>query len=117
MTPSARWPAAWSTWFYDEDAAAAAEEHFDRLHIDHRPPEEIEEATFAAENGAVHVPALVAELFGGSRSEARRLLGQGGIKLDGVALGADDQDVPAERLDGAILQVGKRRFRRLRQAG
>jgi tyrosyl-tRNA synthetase len=105
------------TKFYDADAAQAAEEHFDRLHIDHRPPEDIEEATFAPENGAVHLPALVAELFGGSRSEARRLLGQGGIKLDGVALGAEDQDVAAERLDGAILQVGKRRFRRLRQAG
>jgi tyrosyl-tRNA synthetase len=103
-------------WFHGDDAARAAEEHFDRVHIEHRPPEDLEEATFAAGNGAVHVPALVAELFGGSRSEARRLLGQGGIKLDGVPLGVDDQDLPAERLDGAVLQVGKRRFRRLRQA-
>jgi hypothetical protein len=36
------------------------------------------------------------------------------VRLDGEPLGADDQDLPAERLDGAILQVGKRRFRKLR---
>ena len=52
--------------------------------------------------------------FGISRSEARRLLAQGGVRLDGEPLGADDLDVPADRLDGAVLQVGKRRFRRLR---
>jgi tyrosyl-tRNA synthetase len=54
--------------------------------------------------------------FGVSRSEGRRLLAQGGVRLDGEALSADDQDLPAERLDGALLQVGKRRFRRMRRA-
>jgi hypothetical protein len=39
------------------------------------------------------------------------------VKVDGEALGADEQDVAAERLDGAVLQVGKRRFKRLRRAG
>jgi tyrosyl-tRNA synthetase len=102
--------------FHDEDAAVEAERHFDRLHIEHQPPDEIEEATFASQNGEVHVPALIAEVFGGSRSEARRLLEQGGVRLDGEALGPEDQDVAADRLDGAVLQVGKRRFRRLRMA-
>jgi hypothetical protein len=36
------------------------------------------------------------------------------VRLDGEPLGAEEQDLPAERLDGAVLQVGKRRFRRLR---
>ena len=103
------------TRFHSADAAAAAERHFDRLHVEHRPPEAVEEAAFESANGTVHLPALIAELFGGSRSDARRLLGQGGVRLDGEQLGADDQDLPAERLDGAILQVGKRRFRRLRR--
>jgi len=102
--------------FHDEAAAAAAEEAFDRVHVEHRAPEEVEEALLPAGDGSVHLPALIAELFGGSRSEARRLLGQGGVRLDGRALGADDQDLPAEELDGALLQVGKRRFRRLRRA-
>jgi tyrosyl-tRNA synthetase len=103
--------------FWGADAAARAEEHFDRVFVRRDVPEDIEEASFAAANGTVHVPALIAETFGGSRSDARRILAQGGVKLDGTALGPDEQDVPADRLDGAVLQVGKRRFRRLRRAG
>lgn len=62
----------------------------------------------------VHVPALIADAFGMSRSEARRLIDQGGVSLDEQALAAGDKDLPAERLDGAVLRVGKRRFRKLR---
>ena len=61
----------------------------------------------------MHLPALIAEAFGLSRSEARRLLAQGGVKLDGSEL--DALDVPADQLDGVVLQVGKRRFKRLRK--
>jgi tyrosyl-tRNA synthetase len=100
--------------YHGEAAAEAAERHFDRLHVEHREPEDIKEAYFAASDGAVHLPALIAELFGGSRSDARRLLAQGGVRLDGEPLGPEDQDLPAARLDGAVLQVGRRRFRRLR---
>ncbi len=104
--------------FHDDAAAAAASRReFDRVHIEHRPPEEIEEAAFeAGDDGTVHLPALMATAFGVSRSEARRLLEQGGVRLDGEPLGGGDQDLPAARLDGVVLQVGKRRFRRLRQA-
>jgi tyrosyl-tRNA synthetase len=102
--------------FWDAGAAEAAASHFERVFVRHDIPEDLEEAEFAPANGTVHVPALIAETFGGSRSEARRLLAQGGVKIDGEALGADEQDVPADRLDGAVLQVGKRRFRRLRRA-
>ena len=48
------------------------------------------------------------------RSDARRMLTQGGVKLDGEPLAGEDLDLPRERLDGAVLQVGKRHFRRLR---
>jgi tyrosyl-tRNA synthetase len=99
---------------HGEDAARAAEEHFDRLHVTREIPDEIEDLTIAAENGSAHVPAVLRDAFGISSSEARRLLAQGGVKLDGEALGADDLELPAERLDGRVLQVGKRRFRRLR---
>jgi tyrosyl-tRNA synthetase len=102
--------------FHGEAAAQAAEEHFDRLHVEHRPPEEIEDAAFEPVNGRVHLPALMETLFGLSRSEGRRLLEQGGVRLDGEPLGTEEQDLPAERLDGAVLQVGKRRFRRLRRS-
>jgi tyrosyl-tRNA synthetase len=99
--------------YHGEAAAEAAERQFDRVHVEHLEPEDMEEASFAASDGVVHLPAVIAELFGGSRSDARRLLAQGGVRLDGKPLGPEDQDLPAERLDGAVLQVGRRRFRRL----
>jgi tyrosyl-tRNA synthetase len=98
--------------FHGPEAAADAERHFDRLHVEHRPPEEIDEAAFSADGGDVHLPALIADVFGGSRSDARRLLAQGGVRLDGEPVEA--VDLPAGDLDGRVLQVGRRRFRRLR---
>jgi tyrosyl-tRNA synthetase len=101
--------------FHGHQAAEQAERHFDRLHVEHRPPEEVEECTFEAGNGVVHIPTVLGDLFGMSTSEARRMLAQGGVRLDGSPLGAEELDLPADRLDGALLQVGKRRFRRLRR--
>jgi tyrosyl-tRNA synthetase len=100
--------------FHGADAADAAAREFERVHVRHQAPEEIEELSFEAVNGSVHLPALIAEGFGMSRSEARRTLAQGGVRLDGEPLAADDLDLPRARLDGAVLQVGKRHFRRLR---
>jgi tyrosyl-tRNA synthetase len=101
--------------YHGAEAAAAAEAAFDRLHVERALPEVVEEATLPP-GDPVHVPALVREHFGLSTSEARRLLGQGGLRLDGEQLGADDIDLPASRLDGAVLQVGKRRHKRFRAA-
>jgi tyrosyl-tRNA synthetase len=102
---------------HSAQAAADAAAHFERVFVQGDMPEQIEEATFAVADGTVHMPAVIAESFGGSRSDARRKLAQGAIKLDGHALGADDIDVAPDRLDGAVLQVGKRQFRRMRRAG
>jgi tyrosyl-tRNA synthetase len=104
--------------FYDEQAAQAAEEGFDRVHRDHRPPEEMPDATLPV-NGdgtdVVHLPKLLASAFGVSTSEARRALTQGGVKLDGEPVPAAPLDRPADELDGRVLQLGKRRFARLRR--
>ena len=84
--------------FHGPGAAEAAEQHFDRVHSDHRPPEEIEEVEVSRgglPDGVVHLPALLADHFGVSRSEARRLLGQGGVRLDGEPLGPGELDVEA----------------------
>jgi tyrosyl-tRNA synthetase len=97
--------------FHGAEAAAEAESGFDRVFVDRALPEEIEEALISA-NGAVHLPELIADLFGGSRSEARRTIEGGGVKLDGERVTAFD--LLASELDGRVLQVGKRRFRRLR---
>jgi tyrosyl-tRNA synthetase len=101
--------------FHGPDAADGAEEHFDTLHVRRELPDEIEEFAFPNGGERVHLPALLAEAFGVSRSEARRLLSQAGVKLDGQALDGSDLDVPPERLDGAVIQLGKRRFKRLRR--
>ena len=102
--------------FHGPEAALEAEAEFDRVFVEHRAPEEMDEHAFApaGDDGLVHVPALIADAVGGSRSEARRLLSQGAVKLDGERV--TDQDLPASVLDGAVLQVGKRQFRRLRAA-
>ncbi len=81
---------------------------------DHLQPD-CEDASFDVAGGTVHMPAVIADTFGGSRSDARRKLAQGAVKIDGEALGAADIDVAPERLDSAILQVGKRQFRRMRR--
>jgi tyrosyl-tRNA synthetase len=101
--------------YHDAAAAEAAEEHFERLFVRHEAPEDIPEAEIQA-NGEVHLPALLGELFGLSRSEGRRLLAQGGVKLDGDVLDGGELDLPPDMLDGKVLQVGKRRHRRLRIA-
>jgi tyrosyl-tRNA synthetase len=102
--------------FHGEDAAGAAEAHFDRVFKQHEAPEDMPEVRLP-EGDPVHMPALIRDAFGVSASEARRLLAQGGVKLDGQPLDGALLDVPAARLDGAIVQVGKRRFARLSRSG
>jgi tyrosyl-tRNA synthetase len=101
---------------HGEAAADAAEERFETVHVRRELPEQIDDFSFGA-NGeeAVHLPALLADAFGISRSEGRRMLAQEGVKLDGEILDDSALDVPAERLDGAVLQLGRRRFKRLRR--
>src|SRR4051794_32118509 len=95
--------------FHSAEAAAAAEAHFDRVHIDHGVPDDID--VLRLPGGPVHLPAVLADGFGVSRSEARRLLSANGVKVDGAPL--SDLDVDASDLGGKVLQVGKRQFRRI----
>jgi tyrosyl-tRNA synthetase len=98
---------------HGEEATGAAEAHFTRVVREGRPPDDISESELP-EGDPVHLPALVREIFGLSTSEARRLIAQGGVKLDDRVVG--DLDVPRSALEGALLQVGKRQFVRLRAA-
>ncbi len=101
-------------WLHSQDDAQAAEDHFDRVFVQRGLPEEIEDAHFECVEGMVHLPGLMASELGISRSEARRLIDQGGVTLDEVPLATGQHDVPCEQADGQILRVGRRRFRRLR---
>jgi tyrosyl-tRNA synthetase len=102
--------------FHSPAAADAAAAHFDRVFVQHALPEEIEDAGFSVTDGVVHMPALIADALGRTRSDARRMLAQGAVRLDGEPLGAKDLDLAPARLDGAVLQIGKRQFRRLRRS-
>jgi tyrosyl-tRNA synthetase len=102
-------------WLHSPADAQAAERHFDRVFVQRGVPEEIDDAPFqCGDDGTVHLPALIAREFGMSRSEARRVIDQGGVSLGEVALESGDHDVPCAEADGQILKVGRRRFRRLR---
>jgi tyrosyl-tRNA synthetase len=101
--------------FHGPDAARAAEEHFDRVHVRHEAPDDMPELEIASERQ--HLPQLLSESLGVSRSDVRRWLAQGGVKLNGEPLPADQLDLEPDGLDGAVLQVGKRQFRRLRVRG
>jgi len=93
------------------EAAQAAEEHFSRVVRRGEAPEDVPELALDGED-PVHLPKLIAEGgLAGSTSEARRLIGQGAVKLNGEAV--SELDLPREALAGALLQVGKRRFARL----
>ena len=104
--------------FHGEGAGKGAEEHFNRVFVQHAAPEEMPEVELGAYrgdgNGLVHLPRLIAGAFGLSSSEGRRLLQQGGVKLDGEPVAAEPLDLEVDSLDGHVLQVGKRRFCRLK---
>jgi tyrosyl-tRNA synthetase len=91
--------------------ARAAEEHFTSVVRRHEAPAEIPEAQLP-EGDPIHLPALLVSAVGvGSTSEARRLIAQGGVRVEGDVV--TDLDLPRERLAGAVVQVGRRRFARL----
>jgi tyrosyl-tRNA synthetase len=95
---------------HGEEAARAAEDHFTRVVREGRAPEDVPEVLLP--NGdPVHLPALLVELGVPSTSEARRLIAQGGVRVNGEAV--TDLDLPRATLAGALVQAGKRRYARL----
>ena len=99
--------------WHGDDGARVGEEHFTRVVRDGQAPEDVPELALPA-GETVHLPALLADAFGLSTSEGRRLIAQGGVKLDGEAV--LELDLPREQLSGCVLQAGKRRFVRLNEA-
>ena len=96
--------------YHGSEAARAAEEHFTRVVRERQVPADVPEAALPA-GDPVHLPGLLSQCFGLSTSEARRLIGQGGVKIQGETVAG--LDVPRSELVGAVVQAGKRRFVRL----
>jgi len=96
---------------HGDTAAKAAEEHFTQVVRRGEAPDDVPEIRLP-EGDPVHLPALIVEQMGVvSTSEARRLIAQGGVKVNGTP--AAGLDLPRASLAGALLQVGKRRFARV----
>ena len=96
---------------WGDEGARAAEEHFTRVVREGGAPDQVPDVALP-DGDPVHLPALLVDQMGvSSTSEARRLIQQGGVKLNGAP--TVDLDIGREALAGALLQVGKRRFARL----
>lgn len=97
--------------YHDEQAARDAEAAFDRLFREREAPDEVAEHRLGSDD-PVSMPALLREAgLVESGGEARRMLQQQAVKLDGELVSADQ--LARSELVGKILQVGKRRFVRL----
>jgi len=95
---------------WGDDGAARAEQHFTRVVREGSAPADVPD--FPLPDGdPVHLPAVIAQAFGLSTSDARRLIAQGGVRLDGDTV--EELDIGRDRLAGALVQAGKRRFARL----
>jgi tyrosyl-tRNA synthetase len=100
--------------YYDADAARAASDEFDRVFAARQLPSDMPTVDLSAEvkDGKVWiVRAMVAAGFCATNGEARRLVRQGGVRLDDEVI--SDESAELEIREGAVLNVGKRRFARL----
>ena len=106
--------------YHGSGAGGEAERRFDRVHRERQVPERIEEAEIPAEaakgkDGLIWLPQLMATLgLAPSKSAARRLIEQGGVRLDGEKVTDHSAEYPLGELKGKVLQVSRRRFLRLR---
>jgi tyrosyl-tRNA synthetase len=96
--------------YWGDAAAVEAEAAFDKVFRHGGTPDEIEDFTLPA-GDIVQMSALVRDVSGESGSEARRLLAQGAVRLDGDVV--EDGEMARDDLTGRVLKVGKRRFVRL----
>jgi tyrosyl-tRNA synthetase len=105
------------TLYHSAAAAADARAHFDRVFKEKDRPDVIPDAPIpetALREGTVWLPRLLTELgLAASNGEARRLISQGGVKLDDVTLTDPAAEMEPQDLHGKVLQVGKRKFVRV----
>ena len=96
--------------YWGEGSGTEAESEFDQVFKHHGVPDEISEHQLTPDE-TVNMPALIRDIFDISGAEARRMLSQGAVKIDGKAI--TDQEMARAELIGVVLKVGKRRFARL----
>jgi tyrosyl-tRNA synthetase len=101
--------------YHSEREARAAEEEFDRIFVQGKLPDKIEECRIEAEGGGVGILDLLTETkLASSKGEARRLIEQGGVSIDDVRVTDSNLTVPISK--GVIVKVGKRKFLKVTKA-
>jgi tyrosyl-tRNA synthetase len=100
--------------FHGAGAGEAAEREWDHVHREREAPDEMPEVAWPRDGEVVHLPALLKRAFAVSTSEARRAIAQGGVKIDGEPVPDGMLDLGTDQLDGKVIQLGKRRFARVR---
>jgi tyrosyl-tRNA synthetase len=93
---------------HGEEGVRRGEEHFTRVVREGRAPDEAEIPEVTVDGGSVFLPELLSGQFGQSNSHWRRVIEQGGVRIDGEPV--RELEVPAERLAGTLIQAGKRQF-------
>ena len=99
-----------SRW-HGEEGARQGEGHFTRVVREHQAPEAVDEVVLSRNEEHIHLPAFLAHQLGESSSHWRRVIDQGGVKLDGRPV--EGYDLLLSEAEGAVLQAGKRHFMRL----
>jgi tyrosyl-tRNA synthetase len=93
---------------HGEEGVRRGEDHFTRVVREGRAPDEAEIPTASVDGGSVYLPQLLSDQFGQSNSHWRRVIEQGGVKIDGEPV--SELELPAEQLAGSVIQAGKRQF-------
>jgi tyrosyl-tRNA synthetase len=100
--------------YHTAELATKAEEEFDRIFVDKTLPDEVEEFRLKSENGGISISTLLVDTkLASSRSDARRLIEQGGVSIDGEKI--SDFNAPIPSRTEFVLKVGKRRFLKVLQ--
>lgn len=102
--------------YYDEAAANGAREHFEKTVINKEIPDDIPEFNF--ENGSSHklIHIIKTVNFAPSNGEARRLIQQGGVSIDGETVEDVNYEITFSNDTELVLKVGKRKFGRIKTA-
>jgi tyrosyl-tRNA synthetase len=93
---------------HGEEGAERGERHFTRVVREGRAPDDADIPEVGVDGGDVYLPELLKAQFGQSNSHWRRVIEQGGVRIDGEPV--HDLELPSERLRGALVQAGKRQF-------
>ena len=101
--------------YHGDEAAAVAAAEFEKVFARRETPEEVREVRLKASPAPLWVPKLLVTLgMAKSNGEARRLIEQGGVYLEGERLADAAREIPASPASSYLFKVGKRHFVRVR---